>query len=194
MKRRSRPQGFTLIELMIALAILCLLLMLGMPIYSTWITNTRIRNAAESIQNGLRLARVEAVQSGRPARFEMQGTQAGWTVCSPAPTTPGSCAAPRSTKQTFNANDATGNVLVGGTTSRTVALNDDVSTQSITGRGITFDSNGRVLAGTVALAKIDVAAARSDSRRLVTVISAAGSVRLCDPQLSQSEHAQGCMP
>lgn len=188
------PRGFTLIELMTALLIFCLLLLLGMPVYSTWLANTRIRNASESIQNGLRLARTEAIQSGVPARFQMSGTGPGWTVCVPANATPDNCSAPRSTLQTFDPADATGNLRVGGTTSRTTSLNEDSSTSPINGGGVTFDSMGRVLAGTTGLAKIDVAADTAETRRLVTAISAGGSVRLCDPQLDRDEHAQGCLP
>ncbi|HVJ63608.1 MAG TPA: prepilin-type N-terminal cleavage/methylation domain-containing protein, partial [Tahibacter sp.] len=60
-------RGYGLIEMMIAIAIVAVLAVLGTPMYVSWLSSTRIRSAAESVQNGLRLARTEAVQSARPA-------------------------------------------------------------------------------------------------------------------------------
>ena len=45
----GRAAGFSLIELMIGLAIAALLVVLAMPSYSTWVADAQIRNAAESI-------------------------------------------------------------------------------------------------------------------------------------------------
>jgi type IV fimbrial biogenesis protein FimT len=61
--------GVTLIELMIAIAIIGILLLAGLPEASRWIQNTRIRTAAESISNGLQLARGEAVRRNAPVAF-----------------------------------------------------------------------------------------------------------------------------
>jgi type IV fimbrial biogenesis protein FimT len=58
-------RGVTLIELMVGLAIFSLLVALAVPSYSAWIQNTQIRTAAESIVNGLQLARNEALRRNR---------------------------------------------------------------------------------------------------------------------------------
>jgi type IV fimbrial biogenesis protein FimT len=183
--------GFGLIELMIAVAIFAILVLLAAPIYAQWVANTRVRNVAETIQNGLRLARTEAVQGGQPARFELTAG-AGWTVCVPRGDTPGSCAAAQSTNQEFKPGDAAARVVVGGTTQSTMTLNTDVSGQPQIGGGVTFNALGRVQSGTNALAKIDVSSTGSSARRLVIVVAAGGSVRQCDPALKRSEHPQGC--
>ena len=60
-----RQRGVTLIELMVGLAIFGLLVALAIPSYSAWIQNTQIRTAAESIVNGLQLARNEALRRNR---------------------------------------------------------------------------------------------------------------------------------
>ena len=50
-------RGFTLVELMVTIAIVGLLLVLGVPTMRGVIENGRIRTAAESWQYGLTLAR-----------------------------------------------------------------------------------------------------------------------------------------
>ncbi len=78
------PQhGFSLIELMVTIVIFAVLVLLGVPSYQEWILNSRIRNASESIQNGLRLARNEATQRDLDVRFELTSAAAtaDWTVC-----------------------------------------------------------------------------------------------------------------
>ena len=42
--------GFTLVELMITLAVLALLIFVGLPGMSTWLQNTQIRGSAEAMQ------------------------------------------------------------------------------------------------------------------------------------------------
>ena len=58
-----RQRGFTLVELMIGLAIVGLLLMQAIPSFSAWIQNMQVRNSAEALLNGLQLARTQAVRS-----------------------------------------------------------------------------------------------------------------------------------
>lgn len=62
-------RGFSLIELIVGLAIFGFLMALGMPQYATFIANSRLRATAEGITNGLNLARAEAVK--RNARVEL---------------------------------------------------------------------------------------------------------------------------
>jgi len=59
---RNRRRGFTLIELAIAIALLGILMMLGVPAFSTYIQNARLRGAAENFYAGVQMARAEAVR------------------------------------------------------------------------------------------------------------------------------------
>lgn len=73
-----KARGFTLIELMIGIAILAMAMAVGIPSYRIWIQNTQIRNAAESIQNGLQRARSEAVKRNTAVKFVLLGASPAW--------------------------------------------------------------------------------------------------------------------
>ena len=51
-----------------------MLLAAAAPSFSDWIRNTRIRTAAEAFQNGLQLARAEAVRRNAWVRFQITDT------------------------------------------------------------------------------------------------------------------------
>ena len=83
MKQDGR--GFSLIELLIGVAVLGILLALGASSFRVWISNMRIRTAAESIQNGLQLARGEAVRRNAQIRFQLtDGIGAGCALSTTA--------------------------------------------------------------------------------------------------------------
>lgn len=66
----SGAAGFTLVEILVVLMILGILLAMGVGSFTEWMRNTRIRNQAESILNGLQYARAEAVKRNRFVRFQ----------------------------------------------------------------------------------------------------------------------------
>jgi type IV fimbrial biogenesis protein FimT len=71
---RSNQHGFSLVEIIIGLVIVGVLTSMAIPAFGTWSQNTQIRNAAESIQNGLQQARVEAIRRNTPVRFQLTTT------------------------------------------------------------------------------------------------------------------------
>ena len=79
-----RTRGFTLVELLIGMVILAILLLLALPTFSSFMGNTRIRNTADSMMNGVRLAQVEAIKRNRIVEFEVDPA-VGWVVRDPAP-------------------------------------------------------------------------------------------------------------
>lgn len=72
-ERHERTSGFTLIELLIGIAVLAIVITAGMPGFRQWIQNTHIRNASESVLNGMQRARAEAVSRNTNVAFTLGG-------------------------------------------------------------------------------------------------------------------------
>lgn len=66
---RTRPTGFSLIEMLVGLVILALLLTFGMPQYAIFLANAKLRATTDNLVSGLQTARAEAVK--RNARVEL---------------------------------------------------------------------------------------------------------------------------
>ena len=77
--------GFTLIELMVGLAIAVILLVLAVPVYSTWVADTQLLSAAQSIAEGVKVAQAEAIKRNTNVEFTISAT--GWTVQTPGAAT-----------------------------------------------------------------------------------------------------------
>lgn len=66
---KAVQRGFSLIELMVTLTILGLLMLAGLPSFSQWLANAKVRSVAEEIANGLRTAQAEAMRRNRLTAF-----------------------------------------------------------------------------------------------------------------------------
>src|SRR5262245_23186772 len=78
---RPRQHGFSMIEAMVAIAILAIGLALGMPAMGEAVQNARIRSASESILAGLQTARAEAVRRNIDVQFAFATTDGtDWSV------------------------------------------------------------------------------------------------------------------
>ena len=85
---RRSEHGFSLVELMVTVAVLSLLMTLAVPSFAEWIQNSRIRTAAESIQNGLQVARAEAVRRNARVEFALVGQRLGIDAAALGPLAP----------------------------------------------------------------------------------------------------------
>ena len=77
-----RMRGFSLIELMIGLSLGVILILLAAPNYAIWTADAQIRNATESIADGMRYAHAEAIKRNTQVDFILNPTTAtgGWQV------------------------------------------------------------------------------------------------------------------
>lgn len=163
---KPRHSGFSLIELLIGIAILAILAGLAMPSFQAWLQNTQIRNAAESIQNGLQRARAEAVGRNTNVEFVL-GAGSSWVVQLPDGTN----------IESRSSNEG----------SRDVA----VAVTPLGATTITFNNFGGVLANnadaSVPFTQVDfdsAVLAAAESQELRVTIGFGGNVRMCDPNTS----------
>lgn len=190
--------GMTLIELAIGMVIIGILMAAAMPSFQQWIQSTQIRTAADSIQNGIQLARAEAVRRNAQVRFTLTdaGGTIAWSVGCVAATA--DCPA---TIQSHPAADGTTNARAGIDTTAAPSpvpagyYGTALAAGAGLPAGITFDSFGRVPSANVGadITRVDVInAITANARRMVVAVSSGGLIRMCDPALSLAANPQGC--
>lgn len=181
----KRQRGLTLIEIAVVLTIAAILLTQAAPLFGAWISNSQTRTAAEAIQNGLQLARAEAIRRNRMVQFSLTNApDSSWTV---------GCANPVD-NGTPNVEDA-GDCLATIQTRFAAEGSDrsEIAIQPSTARTITFDSFGRLVLnvdGSPSATSIDVtntSLASSEARVLRLTVGVGGQVRMCDPALPTSD-------
>lgn len=189
----TRVRGFTIVELMISLTLLGILLAIALPTFGAFIRDSQIRTAASAMENGLQLARAEAVRRNQQVQFTLLGTLGGaavvggtdWTILAADPATPTVFDQLVQTRRESTASSA---ARVG------VSAAINPGSAAAPGAGvpatIVFTGLGRLSAAT-ATRQIDVTGA-AGSRRLSVQIAPGGEIRLCDPALAVASNPQGC--
>jgi len=66
---KTRQRGVSIIELMVAVVIMGILFALGLPAFTTYLANAKLRTTAEGFLSGLQLARAEAVRRNSNIQF-----------------------------------------------------------------------------------------------------------------------------
>ena len=169
-KTSSREQGFTLVELLISVAVVGVLTLLALPGFNQWIANTKIRSTTESVLAGFQLARAEAVRLNRGVRMTLNA-DTSWTV---AEVLSGIVI------QTRPANEGT----------------DSNTTMTVTpGTATTVDFNGlgRVT-NLTPITQVDLdstAIPAAETKELRITINTGGTARACDPSHPASD-PRGC--
>jgi type IV fimbrial biogenesis protein FimT len=184
----GRSAGFSLVELMITLAVLALLLMIGLPNLSAWLANTQIRTAAEAMQAGLQLARAEALRRNANVRFQLvdsltaacalSSSGANWVVSLADAT--GAC--------NIDPSDAVAPQIIQKRSGAEGSPNAVITATG--GSAVVFSGLGRVT-GAGALTQIDISnpgggacqTAAGPMRCLRLTVASGGQVRMCDPMV-----------
>lgn len=194
-------RGVTLVELLVGLAIATILLAMATPSFSVFLQNSRIRTAADAIQNGLSLARAEAVRRNTAVEF-VRGTGSAWTVrCATAvpdsdddglPDCPG-VNPEATTPSSIQARPAAeGSSDISVATSEVVAATGLAAAAPVFISTLTFNSLGRVTglpAGHNAV--FTVGGSCGTMRCLRVIATSGGQIRMCDPALPDTD-PQGC--
>lgn len=171
---KIRQIGVTLVELVIAIAIIAVLSALAIPSFAQMIQNSRIRATSESVLSGIQVARGEAVKRNTPVQFDLRAG-AAWSVCT-VPVAPGACPLPdnATTIQSRSISDGSADVSVATSNAGPFVFN---------GLGALISPVPTAANGLVSI-DFNSVASPVNSRRLRVVIGAGGIVRLCDPSLS----------
>ena len=77
---RRAARGFTLIELMVVVALAAIVASIAAPSFREMTVATRTRSAASALHESLWLARSEAIKRNKPVTFTLTTLQDGWTI------------------------------------------------------------------------------------------------------------------
>lgn len=203
-----RAAGFTIIELMIGIALLGILMVLALPSFTLMLHNMKLRGAAEGLAHGLQATRAAALQRNLSTEFLLTDDEpivdnvAGANVNSTGPnwmirTKVGAgfdFVEGRSGREGQGQQEtATLNVVV--------AANVPISTlPGLTADAVTFNSLGR--AELAANATFDfsnpaggackTAGGDEPVRCLRVVVTPGGQVRMCDPSIADNSDSRAC--
>ena len=198
---RHPQSGMSVIEVLIGLVIMGLLIALGLPNMATWLNNSQIRTAGETMLAGLTLARVEAVRRNQVVRFQLVSdltsgcviAQSGtnWVVSQDDPTglcdqAPSDGAAPRIIQKRSSA-EGTPRAVVAAATSGTVHFN---------GLGRITSPGGALNMTQLAISNPTGGTCEhvdgGNMRCLRIDISVGGEARMCDPAVTDASDPRKC--
>ena len=77
---RQYQSGFTLVELMIAVAVMVILAMLAVPSFTTYMEKSRLRGAADDVVNLIAQARQAGVKYDRDVNLAVEGNGNVWCL------------------------------------------------------------------------------------------------------------------
>lgn len=85
---KNQNHGFTLIELMVTLAVLAILVVLAVPSFQDYFQKARVRGTADQVTDLLARARAAAVKSNMPVAIQANNDSVTWCVGARQPPDP----------------------------------------------------------------------------------------------------------
>lgn len=198
---RRFHQGFTLVELMVVVAIIAILSLLGIPAFNDWIGNARTRTVSEALQNDLRRAQAEAVRTNRRVALVL-------TNSSPVDSSTVSTPVSPARNWVIYALPLTGGAEATPFVSAHIQDANSTVTVSSTVTAVCFNSVGRLVAGNtipqsggtncpnpgngINFGISNSSVTSGDARPLRIEVNSGGRLRLCDPNRSITNSPDGC--
>jgi len=200
-----------MIEIAVTMTVMILLLLAAFPSMTDWLRNTRVRNAAESVQTGLQRARTEAVRRNQNVTFwlvagsdernvdnscALSSASGSWVISLNNPA--GNCAAAPSLTDDpmIVETHAAGDGAAGVTVAATAADSSAASCVRFNGFGQVVDASTLPADNCrppTQLTTVDLTHASSGARRLRVMVSAGGGVRMCDRDVASTD-PRACPP
>ncbi|MBL8541056.1 MAG: GspH/FimT family pseudopilin [Burkholderiales bacterium] len=199
---RTRQHGFSLIELMVGLAVIAFVLMMGVPAFATFLQNQKLRDAATTALAAVSLARAEAIRLNANVEFLMTDTEPDVTNFAAA-----------------TASTSGGNLLVRGNvynpatgqneltmleaklrregSGQSADITTGVQFAATTGR-VTFTPLGGTTLAANEVVQVtnpaggDCRSAGGTMRCLNVLITRGGQIRLCDPAVTAAGDTRSC--
>jgi len=172
-------KGFTLIELMVIIAIMAIIAAIAIPQYNIWMVRARIQGASGHLQQDITWAEGYAIRSGYPVQVSVSsgGTTGGcsWSI------TPAASNVSQQVPQMSTAEFAS---RYPNTVCNTITGSTFSSTFSITPTGMVYGSNNTITGSAVTFGSAGKNAATYGY--WLTLLSGAGNVRNCATSGSNS--------
>lgn len=199
----GRMQGVSLIELMVAVALLSLLTLLAVPALADWTRNARLRSTAEALRADLQMARAEAIRRNGGVRLQfVTALDSSCSLSTSGPTWVSNAELAQSPA------GACGNAISASTvpylTGKSGMPVDSGVVLAASRSTVGFEPLGRQTATTnpatsVASLQVDLSsssgscvAAGGAIRCLRVLVSPAGDTRICDPARSATTDPMHC--
>lgn len=191
-----RQGGVTLVEVAVVMVITGLMFAYALPELRNWMRNLKVRNAGESVLNGLNVARMEALKRNSPVAF--------WLVSDTSPTLTDACSRSSSSAQWVVAiSDPAGKCggvlgsdsspqLLGRSKAQEFSSTLTIAAVDASGSAVdrvAFNGLGQVhqVAGVASIQAVDISSTEAGARRLRVVVESGGAVRLCDRDVSSTD-------
>jgi type IV fimbrial biogenesis protein FimT len=190
-----RQQGMTLIEAMIGMSLAVILVAMAIPSFRTGFQNREIRSTADAIQNGLQVARTEALRRNRNVRFTLQDGW-GWSVgCDPVDTTVegGEQICPETLQVRAPSPSPRVQVQVDRRDIATGTVDGTIADRSLKLNAMGRTTTDTLPAGKAAVFRLTLpaggacAADGGEMRCLNVIVTATGQIRMCDPAASAGD-------